>query len=511
MDKFNEIYKIIRLRKPTYTGVEIEFSSYTNLMSLIAAVRRDLGENINHENNLLVDYEIKKFLFSYATEPLEFSLEYEQEVRSYILELKDICEKYLEGWSLYSSIETEIDYLLNLSSHPYYQALKDIIKYTSRKYVIVTRRPLQDNVEKTIKTLYPSLECITYKNFTRNIKMYDNVIFLGTPSLYSIETFQYLNADNFYFIYFNCFYGNLKYIPWINHPRIKNIDNDFMWNIQNIKIVTKKELAIEKSPMHKSLLVEEEFPESLIPSLIGIDRDSQQNMTPCRLIEVEEDGFMFEDIGEKAKCDVLNAEYIYSRKHINEISINDFIISMDFNRWEDRKRLADKYFEDKGINEDRKKLEKLKRYLSQLLERHGPDEYTDYINKKLNLSLKTYQLVGLTKKETFKLQNNKDFLKLLMHLTKNKNTALKFKEVSDNLTKYHNQLGRQVRFELRKELEKNPEIIESLENKGFVYIPKLEMFKVDIYKVKKISSKVYQVPASRVGMLIYFNRKEEGK
>lgn len=510
IDEFNQIYKVIKLRKPTYTGVEIEFSPYKNLMNIAATIRKDLGENINHENILLLDYEIKKFLFSYGTEPLVFSLEHEQELRHYIQKLKGICEKYLGTWNTYSNIEQYINYILKLSYHPYNKALKEIIKYTSRKYVIVTKKPLQEKVESKIADFYPHhlLEFITFRDFTRDIKMYDNVIFLGTPSLFSIDSFQYLNADNFYFIYFNCFYGRLEYVPWIESPRVKNIDKDFIWNIQTVKIPSIKKLPIETSSTEKTFLVEDEFPELLVPLLIGRERDLQQSMLPCRLIELEEGGFIFEDVGEKAKCDVLNSEYIYARKHINEINTNDFIISMDFNRWEDRKRLADQYFEDKGIKDDRKRLEKFKKYLSQLLMKYGPDEYTNYINKRLNLNLKTYQLVGLTKKETFKLQNNNDFLKLLEFFTKSKSEALKFKKVSDNLTKYHNQLGRQVRSELRKELKNNPEITEQLESKGYMYIPQLEMFKVNIYKVKRISSKVYQVPLSRVGTLIYFNREE---
>lgn len=507
LEKLSAVYQQYAMRSPKFTQVLVNSPLFHTMNSNISKIRQLLNSNLMHTNISLLDYELRNIFYSYGTSIIPLKDMHTIEHFTYLTEtITEEFRPFLKDSLLLDEFTMLFAKCYKHYEHPFDVALKQIISYSSNNYIIVTKRMLLPNLVKRIHALFPdfSLEFIAYTDFLKKTQAYDNVLFIGSPKIYNETILQHINANHFYFILFSCYYTELKIEPWIEHDRIiTNFDTPTIHQKEiTYSLMT---LDVEKLRVNDSTfeLAEPIIPESLINSILTIGPTNKEDkMKECKLVELENSQFLFEEIGAKAKCDIITTDFLYKRKHLNDVETNEFIILIDFYKWEDRKKLADTHFEKSGILEDRKIVANLKNYLTKQIGKYGIEKYTTTLNRKLNINLKKYQLVGLTKKESFQLRDEQLFLKLLEYFTKNPATASKYFKACTNLNRYHNRVGHIARRKLRNYLNENPTILEAIEEISKIQIPGMEFLKVELYQIKRISTQTYNVPLSRRGILL---------
>lgn len=516
LEELSEIYNQYRLRSPKFTQITINDNLINRINKNFYHIKNKLSSNMLHQNIAMLDYEIRNILYFYSTSIVPLKEHFSKDYFMNLIERFSIeFSEFLEDSNELVKITKDIMSVYELSHHPFELALQDIIAYSSMRYLIITKKPLHSDIVQKLTSLYNqfSIEFKTYTEFEKNVKAYDNVIFIGTYKIFSNHVLQHINANHFYFITYSCYYSQIKFENWIDHNRIFGSPDSINVNYKQIEN-NYPENEYEKMEITNSTfnLDEPTIPESVIINFISTEgsenMDPNEKLVECKLIELEGNDFLFEQIGNKAKCDVVTHDLIFERKPLKEILVGEYIILMDFNNWDDLKDIANHYFEKQGINKDRQLLEKLKKYLSNKIEKYGIERYTKHLNNKLNLDLKEYQLLGLTKKESIKLQDDSKFLSLLKNITKTEEVAIKYFKACRRLSYYHKKVGRIVRKELRDYLVSNPKIFENIDNKSNITISNMEYLKVTVCKVKRISKKTYQVPTSRVGVLLDLHNRE---
>lgn len=513
LEEFSEIYNQYIMRTPKFSQITINDNVINRINKNLYKIKNILNSNILHHNIALLEFEIGNILYFYSTSIIPLHEQFPKDYFMHLIE-RIITEfgDFLGDSPQLEELVKDISVIYELSSHPFELALREIIMYSSMRYVVITKKTLHSEIAKKFASLFNqlSIDFKTYNEFVQDVKAYDNVIFIGSPKIYSNNVLQHINANHFYFITFSCYYSQLKFDNWIEHERIigtpdsvvvnhKQIENTYMFNENEIIETTNNIFTLE----------EPTIPESFISILISKETSENNDvLVECKLIKLEGNDFLFEEIGKRAKCDVVTHDFIFERKHLNEILSGEFIVLVDFYNWDNRKEVADLYFEKDGILNDRKILARLKDYLNKQIERYGVELYTKHLNQKLDLNLKEYQVIGLTKKESFKLQDNRKFKILLRHITQTEKTADKFFSACKRLSQYHNQLGRIVRKQLRDYLDSNPSIFDDIDDISNITIPNMEFLKVKLCKVKRISDQTFQVPISRVGILLDLQNKE---
>ncbi|MEK5433017.1 hypothetical protein MKY88_19480 [Lysinibacillus sp. FSL R7-0073] len=513
LEEFSEIYNQYILRTPKFSQISINDNVTNRINKNLYQIKNILNSNILHQNIALLDYEIRNILYSYSTTIIPLYEQFPEDYFMHLIErINTEFKEFLGDSSRLGELVKDFWKVYELTYHPFELALREIIMYSSMRYVVITKKPLHSEFAKKVTSLFNqlSIDFKTYTEFVKDVKAYDNVIFIGSPKVYSNYVLQHINANHFYFITFSCYYSQLKFDNWIEHERVigtpnpvlvnhKQIENTYMLNEDEITETTNNIFTLE----------EPTIPESFISILISKETSENNDLlVECKLIELEGNDVLLEEIGKRAKCDVVTNDFIFERKHLNEIFVGEFIVLVDFYNWDDRKEIADLYFEKEGILNDRKILARLKDYLKKQIERYGVERYTKHLNQKLDLKLKEYQVIGLTKKESFKLQDNTKFKILLRHITQKEKTADKFFYACKRLSKYHNQLGRIVRKQLRDYLDSNPSIFDDIDGISNITIPNMEFLKVKLCRVKRISDKTYQVPISQVGIPLDLYNKE---
>lgn len=518
MNSLNEITKIYsqyKLRTPYMTQVIVDDRTHFFINYLLLQSRNLLKSNIEHKNIGAIDYELRSLIYSIGTtlSPLNQIIKEEQ----FILLLETLELEYshfIHKMSIINQLINNLNFFYKKEEHSYEIGLEKILIHTSRKYTIVSKRILNVELKEKLKREYNNftIEFKVYTDFIKDIKAYDVVVFIGSPNIYSETVLNHINGNHFYYLYFKCYHKKIVNTPWIEHDRIHSFLSPIKENTIEITEYHTSDIQMINADITEEvfeLSVEPDLPDYLISTLIsdGESRSDTQYVK-CKLIELDDGEFVFEEIGPKAKCDVLTTNFIFQRKHVNEIKLEEYMVLMDFHSWEDRRRLADKYFEKKGIIKDRKKLDKLKEFMSKKITKYGLEEYTNTLNNELNLSLKPYQILGLTKKESFKLQNDDDFLKILKFICKTDEIANKYLAICKKLSSFHNRLGRIVRKELREYLKKNSNVLENVDSEVEIIIPNIEAIKIEISKVKRISESTYEVPTNRAGIPIYLHQRE---
>lgn len=513
LNTISTIYNMAQNRPVKFNQLVVKSNLIRFINTCYTNIRHQIGSNIEHSNLEFLDYDIRSIIFKYNLSLVPLSEHIEEE--DFKNKMRIIAEEFRPFLTNDEVLDLLVENLYQLYSerfHIYLDVLSSIIKYGSYKYTIISKYKLSANEKSLINSYFKNFELnfMTLNEFNKNLMLHDIVIFIGSSNIYSPALFEHINAINFYFVYFDLYHSSLKYLPYLEHPRVKS--NPILPIFQEIHIEANDEavtqLLIEESKPDAILLVEPQIPYTVLNQYIQSTEIQNDKNVECKLLELENGKFIFEEIGQKAKCDTINHDYVYVRKHLDEMEIDDYLVIIQFNTWEDRKDFANLYFESSGILKDRANVAKIKKHLSKQIQKYGLERYTDHLNKKLNLSLKYYQINGLTKKESFHLRDKKSFYKLLKHFTQNNTLADKLFKSSFSLANFHQRIGHVARKELRNFLKVNPKGLYKLQDSDYLKIPNIEYLKIELFKIKNISTQIYSVPGSKVGTIIKFRYEE---
>lgn len=508
------IYNAAPNRPVKFNQLAVQSNLIRNINNCYNKVRIQLGSNIEHPNLELLDFDIRSILFKYnlGLVPLSeqiSSIDFENKLKIIIEEFKP----YITNREPLDLFVANLKILYAQPTHIYIEPLNSIIKYGTQNYSIISKYKLSSAEKFLISNYFKNfnLEFITFNEFNKNIKLHDVVILVGSPNIFHPFLFDHINANSFSFIYFDIYHHSLKYIALLDHSKlvtssVRPIFSEHKFIIDNEVIV---QMIPEENEITDTVILEEpSLPSTFLNHYIQTSDFPNDKTIECRLIELENGQYIFEEIGQKAKCDIINFNNEYVRKHIDSIEIDDYLVIIQFNSWDARKNFADHYFKEEDILKDRNNLNKIKSHISKQIEKYGLERYTDHLNKKLNLSLKYYQINGLTKVESFYLRNKKDFYKLLLHFTKNDNYAQKLFNSCFKLANLHQKIGHIARKELREFLKGNSKDFNGLQDNNTLYIPNMDYLKIDLFKINNISSQIYEVPSSKVGTIIKLNYEE---
>lgn len=501
-------------RPVKFTHLKVESLLVNLIKKNYSLLRKQLGANIEHSNLELVDYNIRSIIYKYSSSilPLNKILN-EEEINELLSILIEECSPFLENTEILNVFIQYIKQLYSMDDHEYLNTLNSIIKYGTQNYTIVNKYRLSDSEKSVSNNLFKNfdVELLGFNEFNKKIQLYDIVIFVGSPNIYPPYISNYINANNFYFLYFNFYHSPIELHPIFSHNRL--IQNNLSPIFSELTFIDTRGNIIDAHHKEYETYDENIFEEPSLPAIF-FDNFVNNSMEPnekrvmCRLIELENGQFIFEEIGARAKCDIINSRNIYERVHLNDIEPEDYLVIIQFKNWQDRKSFADFYFRSENISRDRKNVNLIKKHLIKMIEKNGLERYTEHLNKTLNLKLKYYQISSLTKEESFYLRNKQDFYKLINHFTKNKLLTDKLFKSCFRLANFHQRIGHVARKELRDFLETHQAKINDFQKSNLLHIPDMPYLKIELFRIKSISTNNYDIPISKVGSIIKFNYEE---
>lgn len=514
LKNISTIYNHAPLRPVKFTHLIVDSKLITLINRQYNILRNQLGSNMEHSNLELLDYNIRSMIYKYSSSilPLKEIIK-EDDINELLLMLTEEVTPYLNDTENLMLFIHTVNQLYLLEEHEYFNALKSIIRYGTQTYTIVSKYKLTDVEREISNDIFKNfnVEILAFNEFNKKYSLHDVVIFIGSPNIYPPSISSYINANIFYFLYFDIYHKNLNLHPIFSHNRLLQnkllpiiSEINFENKVSNIEII--EEMKYED--LDEKLFEEPSLPKLFFDNYVNSVMEPNEKKVRCRLIELESGQFIFEEVGPNAKCDIIDSKNFYERVHLNEIEPDNCLVIIQFKNWHDRKNFADSYFRNEDIKIDRKNVNLIKHHLLKMIEKNGLERYTAHLNRTLDLKLKPYQISGLTKEESFYLRNKQDFYKLINHFTKNKELTDKLFNSSFRLANFHQKIGYVARKELRNFLESHQSELKDLKKNNLLYIPHMEYLKIELFRIKSISNDTYEVPISKVGNIIKFNYEE---
>lgn len=392
---------------------------------------------------------------------------------------------------------------------------KNVIKYNSQAHAIVTKRELDDSQKKYIimSTGVDNISFYSDNSFKNMRDTFDLVVFIGNENYFDYSFNNVPRAPVNYYVTLNMYSNTFTDNNMFSHFNGKSYYSTLYQGLHKKFIVEGDEKSALKDKTNISTNETVMYPNIEEPTIsigllkeiiIKFNSESEEkrfiNVVP---IELTQNRFILLASHNK-RYEVLTLEKNLEKKLLDDITTDDFLLVRNESEGTLIREVANEMFMDQNILIYRKRQQRLKEHLQKLVDKYSVEKLCLLLEKKGLITINELKIKNLLKEESFKLQNNQEFLKLLYILTgNNKEKAYKFFKSSRMLSNFHIQAGRKISKEIRGAIneadltvlyENGTQKIELSQYKGASF---------NLEKIKSISSEHFKVPVSQEKKIIY--------
>jgi hypothetical protein len=451
----------------------VKCSELFSLAEQLSSFNREIIEKADKDTKLLEIYNYLSGIFftlcrSFLPYSHVISKNNEKEIIHRLLGIKNNYPYFFDKFgktlamSFKEVLETEHNYMTEfLCDH--------INKHQTRSYKIalVTKRSLSPEEKELLNQKISSILNVTYyteNSFRKSAKVFDEVIFVGSPSYFGSFAVNTLKAYHTYFVFYEMFSDNLKLkSPFLNSDIYQqNI-------ISTINLNVKIHKDVEKT--HKIEFNEDYLVKSSIQKVLEEQNtntsDDVHHLVKATVVLLENDRFLF--VSDETKIRVLTPNIKKDRVIVNQITLkdleeDDFIII----RNERDNSLIAEVADQEILKEEAKYLralqKKWKKRLRYNVSKKGIMRVSEILTNRYKMTTASPQTVRFWCNEESICPT--ELPVLLQALKFDENEVILIYQAMKQIQIAHREAGRIISRKLMEEIK--PDIFEELQQKGSI-------------------------------------------